>query len=402
MECLWVKNEELRKALETQDTVIEQIIQRCKNTELKTNEMDPVNIIIEAEKAFDKKLITFMNFMTAEFKTHMDNIKCDISKQIQDFTQKTDKVHQEILDKLGTAYIKETLDTPSLLPEVNNTLMRLEREVKDLKDMVGNERIDLVTPPEDHFTKQEKSMEEIRNKLEEMKKTLTIFPNKAPTFTSEINSHPVSSPSNTRENKRESKSEVDIMMFFDSNGKYIDRKKLWKLNDSVYVRSGQLNDISKYIDETNTAKSEYVLINVGCNDLDMKDHRQVFNEMSLLIQKIRNKYKGIKLIISEITPRKDERDNEVKRFNGLLLDYANDHNDITIAFHHNLRDTNWSMFSDAKHIHANKIAKYAANIIKALKKAYEINDKNELFSSRKSPEALMNPTGYIMYHVQTV
>ena len=69
----------------------------------------------------------------------------------------------------------------------------------------------------------------------------------------------------------------------------------------------------------------------------------------------------------------------MKLFNGLLLEYARNHDDVTIAFHHNLRDTNWSMFSDAKHIYPNKIAKYAANIIKALKQAYNITDKSSLF-----------------------
>ena len=91
------------------------------------------------------------------------------------------------------------------------------------------------------------------------------------------------------------------------------------------------------------------------------------------------KYNRTKFIISEITPRNDDRDAEVKLFNSLLLEYTKRHRDISMAFHHNLRDRSWSMFSDAKHIHPNKVAKFAANIIKALKKSYNINDKSELF-----------------------
>ena len=73
----------------------------------------------------------------------------------------------------------------------------------------------------------------------------------------------------------------------------------------------------------------------------------------------------------------------------MLVTYASNYGDVTVAFHHNLRDPNWSMFSDIKHIHANKIAKYAANIIKSLKKAYNIQSKRELFNS-EAPQPLMN------------
>ena len=128
-----------------------------------------------------------------------------------------------------------------------------------------------------------------------------------------------------------------------------------------------------------------------CNDLDQKDREQVFGEMVTILDQIRNKYKNTKFIISEITPRNDNRDNEVKCFNSVLVNYAKDHSDVTVAYHHNLRDPNWTMFADAKHIHANKIAKFAANIIKTLKKAYNINDKSELF-----PKPLMQQP--ITYH----
>ena len=50
VECLWLKNEELKAALQNQDSVIEKIINRCKNIELKPHEMDPTKLILEAEK----------------------------------------------------------------------------------------------------------------------------------------------------------------------------------------------------------------------------------------------------------------------------------------------------------------------------------------------------------------
>ena len=175
------------------------------------------------------------------------------------------------------------------------------------------------------------------------------------------------------------KEKADILMMFDSNGKYIDRKKLWKLDNSLFSRCGNLYEVNKKIDENEIEGLKYVLINVGVNDLDLKDHQQVFGEMEVIVNKIRRKYPGIKLIISEITPRNDRRDTEVKQCNKLLWDYARSNQDIFIASHENLRDPTWSMFEDEKHVRHIKIRRFAANIITALKRAYDIKDKRDLF-----------------------
>ena len=157
-------------------------------------------------------------------------------------------------------------------------------------------------------------------------------------------------------------------------------KKLSKANNSeikpcstLYAAS-QIFATNKYGNSLN-----YVMRNVGVNDLDEKNHTQVFGEAEILFDEIRSKHPGIKLIVSEITPRNDIRDSEVKAFNNLLHNYAVNHADITVAIHNNLRDPSWSMYRDAKHIKEEKIGKFAANLIKALKTAYGITNKSELF-----------------------
>ena len=69
----------------------------------------------------------------------------------------------------------------------------------------------------------------------------------------------------------------------------------------------------------------------------------------------------------------------MKQFNKLLAEYSKSNQDICIANHENLRDPNWTMFEDNKHIRKVKIPKFASNIIKALKQAYNIKNKSELF-----------------------
>ena len=166
--------------------------------------------------------------------------------------------------------------------------------------------------------------------------------------------------SSSKENSHKNE-KAEILMMFDSNGKYIDRKKLWKIDNSVFLRCGNLFDVSKKIDENELEGLQYALISVGVNDLDSKDHQQVFGEMEVIIDKMRRKYPGIKLIISEITPRNDRKDNEVKNCNQLLRDYARSNNDIFIASHENMRDPTWSMFEDVKHIRKIKIPRFACS-----------------------------------------
>ena len=47
------------------------------------------------------------------------------------------------------------------------------------------------------------------------------------------------------------------------------------------------------------------------------------------------------------------------------------------------------MYANDKHIHSYKIARYAANIIQALKHAYNIKDKRDLFADKNGENKVM-------------
>ena len=151
-------------------------------------------------------------------------------------------------------------------------------------------------------------------------------------------------------NETSEKKKAEIVTIFDSNGKHLDRKKLWKLDSPIFKRCGNLHEVNKTIDESEIEELNYILISVGVNDLDLKGHMQVLGELEVIINKIREKYPGIKFITSEITPRKDNRDDEVIKCNRLLWEYAKSYHDVFIASHENFRDPLWSMYADDKHI----------------------------------------------------
>ena len=96
-----------------------------------------------------------------------------------------------------------------------------------------------------------------------------------------------------------------------------------------------------------------------------------------MVGDIRTKFPGTKLIINELLPRKDSRNDEARKLNQLLRRFETSNADITVAYQDNISDMN--MFYDAKHLHESKVPVYAKNIIKGLLRGYGISDKKELF-----------------------
>ena len=171
---------------------------------------------------------------------------------------------------------------------------------------------------------------------------------------------------------------LELLLCFDSNGRHIDRKKLWKKNNSEYKRCATLHRVSEEIKNLQYKDVQHVLLSVGTNDLDTKDYDQVLGELKLLIHDIRDKYPRVKIVINEFLPRNDERNGEVEKFNYYLERYAKLQQDITVASQADLTDI--SVLSDAKHLLPDKVPRYAKNIIKALLTSYGIESKQELFA----------------------
>ena len=139
VDCLWIKNEELRRALANQDTVIASIIDRCKNTEIKTNEINPKNLTLEIEEKFDNKVIIVMNFMMEEFKSHTDTMKKEFTTQIRQLKEKIEKLEKYI--KEGTheannhtspiAFTDKTRHNEDI-PALNKKIADLEIKLNDI------------------------------------------------------------------------------------------------------------------------------------------------------------------------------------------------------------------------------------------------------------------------------
>ena len=103
---------------------------------------------------------------------------------------------------------------------------------------------------------------------------------------------------------------------------------------------------------------------------DTYSGNEVFEKLTNIVNSLKEKYPSIKIILSEITPRMDNLDFQVQETNALLNQYIIRNSDIFLVHNGNMRDPDFFMPDDNKHFKQSCIARFAANIKRALNKAY--------------------------------
>ena len=119
--------------------------------------------------------------------------------------------------------------------------------------------------------------------------------------------------------------------------------------------------------------------------MDTKTAEEVFEHFRAVVDLIRVRYKQPKIIIAELTPRTDNRDEQVKECNILIQQFVNDNEFLFLAKHGNLRTVDDRHYHDAKHITNFAVPIYVSNIKRALKTAYGIYRQNNRFGGGRLP-----------------
>ena len=103
---------------------------------------------------------------------------------------------------------------------------------------------------------------------------------------------------------------------------------------------GSLWDVEEVVNADNRIrKAEYVLISVGVNDVDTKPATEVLAQIEKVVDLIKSRYGNPKIILAELTPRKDERDTEVVSCNTLINEYIEATDNVFGAKLNKLRTT---------------------------------------------------------------
>lgn len=163
-----------------------------------------------------------------------------------------------------------------------------------------------------------------------------------------------------------------LLVCIDSNQKFLNRRKLWTLDETTYKSCETIHDVRQVVNDDKFPDLKYIFIHTGTTDIERKSGRHVHDEFLDVISFIRQEYPTVKIILSQITPRTDERDNEVRACNCLIETNMSQLDYITVVNHDYLRNANGSYYYDEKHIHKNAIWRFAANIKRGLREAYGI------------------------------
>ena len=176
---------------------------------------------------------------------------------------------------------------------------------------------------------------------------------------------------NTRRNLYEGR-DIDVIFCMDSNSKYIRFKKLWTMKNTVRRRCYTQQGLSQFISELGPASLKYFLINVGVNDIDRMSGNDVYAEIVKNIDALKEKFPNIKIILAELTPRKDDKDAEVDICNKLINELAQLDENVFVASHDTLRGDKNKFLADNKHISRKTIGVFVVNLKRALCQAHGI------------------------------
>ena len=143
--------------------------------------------------------------------------------------------------------------------------------------------------------------------------------------------------------------------------------------------------------KTNLGEYDIIFIHTGVNNIDTEDGKSVADNLVDLVHQIRARYSAIKVIVSEITPRQIHRDEQVQACNKILRSSLAGQQNVTLAFHGNLRNDTWSFHKkgDDKHFAEIPIALFASNIKVAFRKSIGLSLDNK--KKQKKPSQRVDP-----------
>ena len=197
-----------------------------------------------------------------------------------------------------------------------------------------------------------------------------------------------SNPHENRNNREDPQTKdtgklAKTLIIMDSNQKHL-TPDLWK-NSTVHFCPTANELSSKCSSLLHKHNPDMVLIHTGVNDLDKVDGATVARSLAQTVQKMNNMRPNLKIIVSEITPRKINKDDQVILCNQHLHTYFEAMNNVVMAIHSNLRTENWEFHEDDKHFLQASIGKFASNLKVALRKTIGMAERpKKKIGQRKS------------------
>ena len=195
--------------------------------------------------------------------------------------------------------------------------------------------------------------------------------------------------------------EVKLVVWTDSNGKYLKPGKLWKREGTQFERTAMIKDISRTLDINRNTKIGCILISCGVNDIETSPGEEVAKGLIGIVRRVQQEHPSTKIVLSEVTPYHN-RDHDVRTCNSIL------HRELSNSVHlvslDSLQDDDWSNFrDDRKHIKESSIRLFASLLIDALRLAHGLparNRSNNAFQRRQPQKPPPQPLMSVPIHHQ--
>ena len=125
-----------------------------------------------------------------------------------------------------------------------------------------------------------------------------------------------------------------ILMLMDSNRQFLDSSRLW---DNLHIEPcGNTPDLVKILQRIDVSQYDVIIVHVGVNDIDKHSSASVAERLAEITQQIADAAPQSKILLSEVTPRQFNRDNEVRECNEILPNLLD--SEVTLIRHSNLRN----------------------------------------------------------------
>ena len=360
---IWSEIDSFKTALKSiEDSVgalsckIDGLVEKCNKSETKYEAR-----IDETSVNLHSTVSTYQDVIHASTKEEMEKLTTKLNNKISNLKDELGKFQSSVSEQLTNVLDEQE----KKLKEENDGMQQLGKQIERAKFNFTEDLNELDKRYDDQFNSINTQITELKDEMRSSNTSSSEHPEVQQSTSSRKVTFEPTSPDAMHDEK------TILIMCMDSNGKYLDKRKLWDLNGTKHEKKFTLDEVHDFIDQDiNYTNLKYFFMSVGCNDCDTLDAETVVDKLKSIVAKLKSRYPLIKIIVSEITPRKDDRDEIVKDANVLINRFVKESEKVFVVRNSNLRNRNYTFHEDNKHISSGCIAKFAANIKHALRVAY--------------------------------
>ena len=142
----------------------------------------------------------------------------------------------------------------------------------------------------------------------------------------------------------------DVLFPMDSNRKILDNGRLWDPSVSSVVPASTLIDVLKLLPQYITPRTKCLILHCGTNDLDRYSPTEVCDLFHECLQKALELNPTMRVVISELLPRRGDMDQCVKMVNSNLNQELSRDSSVFLLSNDKFRDYPSFYLADDRHL----------------------------------------------------